>query len=121
MPASSRRARARRDHDRLWAMSARTPATSIASLRRTVELRAQLAQVLHQVVGERVVVVDHQNSHRMPRHRLTCSAAAVSNCARRAERPDHRARLVDRLLVLAPGIGVGDDAAAGLDVDACRP
>src|ERR1700693_394127 len=38
--------------------------------------------------------------------------------ARRAERPNHRARLVDRFLVLGAGIGVGDYAAAGLDIDA---
>ena len=61
-------------------------------------LLAQLAHVAGEVVDERVVVVDEQDH------------------ARRAERVDHAARLVERLAVLLLGIGVGHDAAAGAEV-----
>ena len=58
---------------------------------------AQLADVAGQVVDEGVVVVDQEDHG--PR-----------------QRADQRPRLVQRLPVLQLGIGVGDDAAARLEV-----
>jgi hypothetical protein len=42
--------------------------TVISSLRKTVHLGAQFAEVLHDVVGEAVVVVDHQEFHDLGPH-----------------------------------------------------
>ena len=65
--------------------------------------RAQLAEVLGQVQGERIVVVDEQNHSPGFRH---------------GERLQQRPRLVARLLVLGRRVRVGDDAGAGLDARA---
>ena len=66
--------------------------------------RAQLAEVLREVEGERVVVVDEEN-HDRP-------------CLRHRQRLQQRAGLVARLLVLRRRVRVGDDAGAGLDARA---
>ena len=50
--------------------SASISSTDISSLRTTFTSCAQLAQVLHQVVGERVVVVDHQEHGSHPLERV---------------------------------------------------
>ena len=42
------------------------------------DLRAQLAQVLHQVERERIVVVDHQQLHAKPPARATARSACRS-------------------------------------------
>ena len=67
--------------------------------------RAQLAQVLGEVEGERIVVVDQQNH--------SPASAIASACSMRP-------RLVARLLVLGRRVRVGDDAGAGLHVGARR-
>ena len=62
---------------------------------------AQLPDIAREVVDEGVVVVEKQNHGAVP----GASRASI-------ERP----RLVERLPVFLLGIGVGDDAAAGLKV-----
>ena len=74
-----------------------------------LDLRPQLAQVLDQVVGEAVVVVDDEDLHRLLR--------PVRLLAGQLDGAEDRLRLVDRLVVLVGRLGVGDGAAARLDVD----
>ena len=64
-------------------------------------------EVLGEVEGERVVVVDEQAASQSP-------ACAI------VERLQQRPRLVARFLVLRRRVRVGDDAGAGLDAGACR-
>ena len=61
----------------------------------------QLAQVLREVVGERVVVVDQQDLH-------------LKLGLRHLDGLQERARLVARLFVFGRRVRVGDDAGAGL-------
>ena len=70
-----------------------------------LELAPQLAQVLDEVVGERVVVVDDEDLH----GQSGCSIAIST--ARRTPRA-----LASDSRELVVGLGVGDGAAAGLDV-----
>ncbi len=65
-------------------------------------LRPELAEQVRQVVRERVVVVDQEQRH--------------YPLLRELDRVLDRAELVQALLVLGRRIGVGDDAAAGLEV-----
>ena len=65
------------------------PATSIASLRRDLHLGAQLAQVLDQVVGEAVVVVDHERPVASAPHQ-SASAGGDLDGAGRARPPCSR-------------------------------
>ena len=70
--------------------SAAIASTSIASLRRTLGSSPQLAEVLHEVVGERVVVVDDEDHGRSGRDaatqgrgwncRCTCRRYSRSTC-----------------------------------------
>ena len=73
-------------------------------------LRAQLAEVLHEVVGKRIVVVDDQNHSLMASVWLEPSQALL----RQLQRSNQRLRLVLRLLVLGRRIRIGDDAGARL-------
>src|SRR5271163_101991 len=77
---------------------------------------AEFAEVLHDVVSKRIVVVDHQNSFFL--FHFDLPPGSDFEIARGLERPHHRASLVDRLLELGAGVRVGDDAASRLDVNA---
>ena len=70
-----------------------------------LDVGAQLREVLEQVVGEAVVVVD-QKEHGSCLHYGLCMVDGVHE----------RAHLVQGLFILGLGIGVGDDSAAGLQV-----
>src|SRR6266478_927296 len=71
-----------------------------------LDIAAQFAEILRQVVGERIVVVEQQN------HKLPSPAAAM----RGFEGGQEGARFVDTFLILAFGCGIGDDSASGLHV-----
>ena len=74
-----------------------------------LHLGAQLPEVLDQVVGEAVVVVDHDDPwHRRPYQSLSRGGDL--------DGPEEGGRLVLGLLVLLRGHGVGHDPGAGLDV-----
>src|SRR5665647_1230946 len=64
--------------------------------------------VLDQVVGEGVVVVDDQDAH---------GSGPVRLFAGNLDGAEDRSRLVHRLGVLVGGLGVGDGAAASLDME----
>ena len=59
--------------------SARSASSDASSLRRTTMLRAQLAQVLDQVVGERIVVVDDEDH---AAYNPVCASSSARNIAR---------------------------------------
>ena len=69
-----------------------------------MNFRAEFAQIVIQVVSERVVIIDEQD-HRFLHVRRARSPLSIA------------ARLVERLLILELGVGVGDDAGAGVDED----
>ena len=106
MPASSGVHGPGRDDDAVGPRSS-SSSTVGAVVAHDLELGAQLAQVLDEVVGEGVVVVDDEDAH----HRPVAAARTASSIARSTP-----PRLGHRLLVLVVGLGVGDGAAAGLDV-----
>ena len=86
--------------------SARCSATESASLRSTATVAPELAQVLHEVEGERVVVVDDQHLTAQRRaHAFASSTARI--CA---------ATLLSISTVSSCGRRVGDDAGGGLHV-----
>src|SRR6266851_2801778 len=67
---------------------------------------AQFAEILRQVVGKGIVVVEQQN------HKLLSATAAM----RGFEGGQEGAGFVDAFLILAFGGGIGDDSASGLHV-----
>ena len=69
-----------------------------------LHLGAQLAQVLHEVVGERIVVIDDEDHSR---HKPCCASSRARSSA---------ARLVAGFLVLGGRVRVHHDAGAGLHV-----
>ena len=80
-----------------------------------LDLGAELAQVLDEVVGERVVVVDHEHAG----HRRALSPSPGAHGER--DRAERCPRLLQRLAVLVVRLGVGDGAAARLHVRPHRP
>ena len=71
MPALGRRAGARREHQVVGASAPRCPPRDLV-VAEDAHVLAQFAEVLHQVEGERIVVVDHQQHGRssgQPAHR----------------------------------------------------
>ena len=69
---------------------------------KNLHLGAEFAEIVIEVVGEGVVVVDEQRSSLPP-------------LFGEFDGFEHGARFVQRLLILQRGIGVGDDAGAGVD------
>ncbi len=74
------------------------------------ELRPQLAEVLDEVVGERIVVVYHQKHKSVMSGVEGCGGACPGDCGH------HAHCFVDAFLVLSFGRGIGHDAGAGLNV-----
>ncbi len=101
MPASSGRPGPGEITIRSGCIASTSPSV-ISSLRCTTGGMPQLAEVLGEVVGKRIVVVEQQDLH-------------LELGLRHLDGLQERARLVARLLVFRRGVRVGDDAGAGLD------
>ena len=93
MPASFGRARARRDDDAVGrAREQLVDARAVVA--HDLELGAELAEVLHEVVGEGVVVVDHEDAHATSLASLAARAATSRRgCAPCSPRATARKRL----------------------------
>ncbi len=80
------------------------------------DLGPELLEEVHEVVGERVVVVDHQTRGEVRRCRSSGELPLGE-----VDRGLERGELAQALLVLGRRVGVGDDACARLQVrDAVR-
>ena len=88
----------------------------IWSLRRTSSCLPHLAEILREVVGEGIVVVEEQDHVAIPNRAASFFATRLD--VGDFQGVDDGAGLVYGLLIFALGDGIGDDAAAGLDVGA---
>ena len=81
-----------RDHDRIRRAARSRPARVSASLRCTHRLGAQLAQVVDEVVGEAVVVIDQEQHGLARRGERGVGQRTATGSAPSSSTPDHRSR-----------------------------
>jgi hypothetical protein len=105
-PCFQRRARPRRNHDSLrFASSDFFDGNLVVAMH--FHFAAQLSQILGQVVGKRIVVVEQQN------HCFTFISLLI---VRGFERTEQGLGLIHRLVVFADGSRIGDNPSARLNM-----